>query len=261
MQLKLKYDTLEEIPEEYRNLYEKTENGYSLTGVEGLRTTEDVLKLDRALKKERADHAALKKQWKEVIGDSDVETVKSTLSKNVSNPPQNNENNSLNIEDLISQKLQPMKVELDRYSKMVDDKDKELQSYKTQIQQRNIRDTVLQSARKAKIVDTALEDVALLAEREFQLSEDGEVQTSGGLRVNEWMQKMKESRPHWWGASMGGGATGSSMGAGSTTQVNPWTGQNWNMTAQGQIYRQNPEAAARLAAEAGTQIGGRKPST
>lgn len=259
--LKLKYDALEEIPEEYRKLYEKTENGYCLTGVDGLRTADDVSKLDRALKKERADHAALKKQWKEILGDSDVETLKTTLSKNMSNPPKNNESNSLNIEELISQKLQPMKIELDRYSKMVDDKDKELQSYKTQIQQRNIRDTVLQTARKAKIVDTALEDVALLAERDFQLSEDGEVQTSGGLRVNEWMQKMKESRPHWWGASFGGGATGSSMGSGSPTQMNPWTSANWNMTHQGQIYKQNPEAAARMAAEAGTQLGGRKPST
>jgi hypothetical protein len=49
----------------------------------------------------------------------------------------------------------------------------------------------------------------------------------------------------------GGGARG---GSGSGKLKNPWTKDNWNMTEQARIYKQDPERAKRMAAEAGKKV-------
>jgi hypothetical protein len=41
---------------------------------------------------------------------------------------------------------------------------------------------------------------------------------------------------------------------------NPWSATHWSLTQQAQVYRSNPDAAARLATEAGSHIGATKPT-
>jgi hypothetical protein len=41
---------------------------------------------------------------------------------------------------------------------------------------------------------------------------------------------------------------------------NPWSHENWNLTAQGRYYQEHgAEKANRMAAAAGTTVGGQKP--
>lgn len=52
----------------------------------------------------------------------------------------------------------------------------------------------------------------------------------------------------------GGGAGG---GGGGPKVKNPWSDDNWNMTEQARIYREDPERAKRMAAEHGKKVGAR----
>ena len=105
----------------------------------------------------------------------------------------------------------------------------------------------------------------MLAERVFEVGEDGRVTTSGasgvtpGLDPAAWLLEVQPKRTHWWPASVGGGARGKGYGSGSAWDKNPWTRQHWNLTAQGQVYAADPERAAQMARSAGSEIGARKP--
>ena len=115
-----------------------------------------------------------------------------------------------------------------------------------------------------KVVDTAIEDVTLLAERIFTIDETGKVVAKDnvgctpGISPEVWLNEMQQKRPHWWGPSAGGGA-GGNRGGGSFTS-NPWSAEGWNMTQQGQIYNENPAKAEQMARSAGTSIGGQRPA-
>jgi hypothetical protein len=120
------------------------------------------------------------------------------------------------------------------------------------------------AASKLKVVDSAVEDVTLLAERLFTIDETGAVVTKDnvgvtpGISADVWLTDMQAKRPHWWGPSQGGGAGGNRGGNSGVT--NPWSKDAWNLTEQGRIYKENSGKAEQLAKAAGTTIGGPKPA-
>ena len=128
---------------------------------------------------------------------------------------------------------------------------------------RVVHDHIRKAAREAKLRDTAVEDALVLGERIFTVDESGSVVARDGVGVTPgvgpdvWLTDVKATRPHWWPESSGAGARGNSGASGGG--VNPFSKDGWNMTAQGQAYRDDPNKAAQLAAAAGTTIGGPKP--
>ena len=99
----------------------------------------------------------------------------------------------------------------------------------------------------------------------FEISDDGNVVTRDGVGVapgldaDAWLGELQERKPHWWPASQGGGARGTGGGGGFQGK-NPWTAEGWNMTEQGKLLRdKGKEYADRMAAAAGTTVGGSKP--
>jgi hypothetical protein len=113
------------------------------------------------------------------------------------------------------------------------------------------------------VLDSALEDVGILAERVLMLDDDGNVVTKDnvgvtpGLTPEQWLTELQAKRPHWWGPTAGGGAGGGRQGP---SGENPWSADNWNMTQQSAIYKQDPKRAEQLAKQAGTTIGGKRPT-
>jgi hypothetical protein len=112
----------------------------------------------------------------------------------------------------------------------------------------------------AKVIDSAEEDALLLAERMFEVSEDGRVTTRDGVGVTPgvepdvWFTEMQAKRIHWWPPSEGGGARGGKGGNGVGS--NPWSTKNWNITAQMQYVTQHGEEKGRQMAElAGSSLG------
>ncbi len=135
----------------------------------------------------------------------------------------------------------------------------ENKAFKESNRQRAIDDNVRQVATELKLLPTAVEDAMLYARGVMEVNEQGVVTMKDtGLDVKTWLQDMQAKRPHWWGPSAGGGGAGNG-GTGLDGGSNPWSADGWNMTQQGQIVRADPAKAERLAKQAGTTVGGRKP--
>lgn len=174
--------------------------------------------------------------------------------------------NKLNelVEGRLKGKLAPVERELGTLKQQNQQLTEQLTTYQKKEQLRNIGDSVRAAASKLKVLDTALEDAMLLAERVFEVQEDGTVVTKDGVGVTpglpaeDWLKDMQSKRPHWWGPSVGGGAGGNKGGGSGMT--NPWSADNWNMTEQGRLYKENPTRATQLAQAAGTSIGGPRPA-
>lgn len=168
------------------------------------------------------------------------------------------------VESRVKARVAPVERERDQLKVKVGEQENVISTFKQKEVTRTIRDSITSAARKAKVVDTAVEDAIILAERVFQVEEDGSVVTKDnvgvtpGITPEYWLQDMQEKRPHWFGASSGGGA-----GPGRQTPSfgeNPFSHEHWNMTAQGKMVRENRAQAEKAAKAAGTTIGGPRPA-
>lgn len=168
------------------------------------------------------------------------------------------------VETRIKGRLAPVERERDVLKNTVVEKDKEIAGFKTADTNRKISGSVSKAARDAKVVDTALEDVEMLGERLFEVAEDGRVVTKDnvgttpGMEAKDWLAEMQSKRPHWWGPTSGGGGGGGRPGAPSAG-ANPWSRDHWNFTEQSRIASTEPARAEKLAAAAGTRVGGGMP--
>jgi hypothetical protein len=169
------------------------------------------------------------------------------------------------VEERIKVKVGPIERELTTVKTQLVEKDKVIEVFKTGERNRKIGDAVSKAARDGKVVDTALEDIQMLGERIFEVTDDGTVVTKDGngfipgLAPKDWLAEMQQKRPHWWGPTAGGGAPGGKPGA-VGGGANPWSHDGWNFSEQSRITATDPARADKLAAAAGTTVGGRKPA-
>ncbi len=267
MALKLTHDTEEEIPETYRDLYTEQGGKWVLTGVEGMKTQADIDRIQSALTKERNDHKVVKDALAKFNG-LDPDEVHAALDRipelEAASAGQVDEAKLEELADARARKLLgPVERERDKAIRERDEAVSERDESKGELKSRDIRAQVTAAALKGKVVDTALDDVLMLGDRVFEIGDDGAVTARDGMGVTPgitpeaWLTEMQDKRPHWWPPSEGGGAGGGSQGGGGG--ANPWKADQWNMTAQGQVYKESPERAERLAKQAGTTIGGPRP--
>ena len=168
------------------------------------------------------------------------------------------------VETRVKTKLAPLERELGQAKTRVT----ELEGVNSQLTQAEVRRKVTgavgRAARDLKVLDSATEDVELYAERLFEVDTDGNVVTKDNVGVNPglspkaWLEDMQAKRPHWWPATSGGGAGGGKGGAGFAN--NPWSGEHWNMTEQGNVMKADRARAERMAKAAGVpMVGGVRP--
>jgi hypothetical protein len=269
MRLKAILDTLEGLPEHFHELYTEKNGKFELTGIDGVKTQADVDRVNEALRKERADHKKTKERadaWGELNPDDvlpkldRIEELEAAAKGKI---------DEKKIDEIVEGRVKSKMAPLEREkAKLVAERDQlaaSVAEYQAKDRQRTIHDAVRKAATEGKVVATAVDDVLLLAERLFDVSEDGKVVTrdnvgvTPGVEPSVWLTETQEKRPHWWGPSAGGGAQGSKgggMGGGS----NPFSREHWNMTEQGRILRENPARAEQLAKSAGTSVGGQMPA-
>lgn len=269
MKLKALYNSLEDIPEQYRDLYEERGGQYHLTQIEGVKTEADVSRVQRALESERTAHSQLKTQWQDFFGDKKPEDVQATLDRVPElEAAAEGKMDDEKVEQLVSSRLQtklaPVQRELDQTKRQLDEANGKVQDFEKKETQRTIHDAVRKAAQESKVIDTAQDDVLMLAERMFEVGEDGSITAKEGVGVTPgvtpdvWLTEMQQKRPHWWPPSQGSGATGSGSGGGFPQ--NPWSKDNWNLTKQGEVIRtQGAEKAAQMAKSAGSFVGASKP--
>ncbi len=257
----------EEIPETYRDLYTERNGQWELTGIQGIKTAADFERQQAGLTKERDDHKATKDllaPWT-ALGKS-IEDVQSILDRlpeleaaASGNGIDEDKMNEL-VEGKVRTRLAPVERENEGLKKTVGELQESIAEYQRKDTQRTIADAVREVLVEQKVIDTAHEDVLMLANSMFEVTEDGAVITRDNVGVTpgsspkDWLAEMQPKRPHWWPASSGGGAGGGGGGGGGAN--NPWTKDHWSVTAQGAYVRQHgQEKAEAMAKAAGSHIG------
>lgn len=264
MKLKAVYSSLDEIPENYRDLFEERDHVFYLTKIEGMKTDADVNRVNTALANEKSAHATTKRQYEEFLNGRSFEDIQKDLDRlpeleAAAAGKMDEEKINQLVEARIKTKLAPVERDRDLLKNKLSESEKTIEGFQTKERQRTIHDKVREAAMKMKVLDTAQEDVLMLAERMFEIGEDGSVTAKDGVGVTPgvtpdiWLTEMQQKRPHWWPASSGGGSKGS--GGGNGMANNPWSAEHWNMTEQGKIVQaQGLEKAAALAKSVGVDI-------
>lgn len=266
--LQEQYNTLEEIPAQWRHLYIKNGEVFVLRGVAQFKTPEDVATVQEALRKERNDHTVTKAALRgfETLGT--LEEVTANLAKIPELEATRGQVDEAKIETIVTARVNQRTAQSDRALKNANDKIAELTTENTDLKsaakQRKVHDALRSAATEAGVVTQAIEDILIIGERQFDVDETGAVVAAQGSTLAAgtlplaWLTEAKTSKLHWFPPSTPAGARGNSGHSGAGN--NPWTNENWNMTEQGKILKENRTLAEQLAKAAGTSIGGAKPA-
>ena len=271
--LEVFYESADEIPENFRELYSEKDGKHVLTGVNGLKTQQDVNNVQEALRKERENHAVAKeavKSYKKLGDDPDAILAKLDRIKELeiaAGGSLDEDKMAQLVEARLAQKTGPLQRQLEELTTGTAEKDQLINSLQSTIVSRDRNDVVRAVATEMKVLPTAVADVEMVAAQYLERDE-----TSGnfivkadargvtpGVDAKQFLKEMQKSRPHWWPASEGGGA-GGGKGGFSTLDDNPWSANGWSLTQQGQYVKEYGMAKAQEAAKAaGTRIGGTRP--
>lgn len=277
MALKTQIESLEDVPEAVRTEYKEatdptTKAKIFVLDVEG---PIEVLPGVRSLKDEngrrRIENTELTKKVQKfaILGDRDPTEVIALLDRipelelAAKGKLDDAAINTI-VETRLRTKVAPIERERDQYKTKASELEAEKVEYTAKERKRMITGAAGAAARAAKVIDSAVEDVELLAERVLEVDDQGNVVTrdgvgvTPGLSAKDWLADMQTKRPHWWGPTQGGGGPGSRLNLVGGT--NPWAAETWNMTEQGRIVISDRARADKLAAAAGTTVGGRKPT-
>lgn len=268
------YEKQEDIPEtaDFRALFTEKNGKWELTGITGIKTQADIDRIQTSLTKERDDHKTTKTSlavWGELEHDDVVAKLDKYPELEAAAAGKLDEAAieeivQKRVEGTIKSKLSPLERDNKKLKTENDDLTKANVGFTEANTKRTVTDSMRKALKKAKILPEAEDDV-LMYSGVFEITEDGNVVTREGMGVapgldaDAWLGEVQERKPHWWPASQGGGARGSGGGA-PFQGKNPWTAEGWNMTEQGKLLRdKGKEYADRLAAAAGTTVGGLKP--
>lgn len=273
MTLQAVYEDPTQIPEQFTELYTEKGGKYELTGIAGVKTAADVDRLSQALANERNEHKKAKAhagQWgeldhTEVLANlSELDELRAKVEAGAANQF-DEEKFGKAVDARVATLTNPLKRDLEKFTSSNAELQARVEAYEMADRTRSIHDSVRKAATDSKVIPSAVDDVLMLAERMFEITDDGMVVAKDAVGVTPgidpatWMAEMQEKRPHWWPTSVGGGANGSGNSSGGFAK-NPWSAENWNMTEQGQVYRADPAKADRMAKAAGSKIGGQKPT-
>lgn len=271
MAMKTILDKLEDVSEVFRDQYIEKDGKFhlDLEGLDGHPVVKGLRDENAKRRIKERDLDGQLNQFRTAFGDKKLEDIMAQLDRipeleELSKGKADEATIAKLVEGRLATATGPLKRDLDRLKAESVQLTGVIEEYKARDRQRAIGDKVREALAKSQgFQPSAFEDAILLAERVFEVGEDGTVTTKDGagitpgLAPDVWLTEMQKTRPHWWGASQGGGALGNrSGGAGG---VNPWTAENWNMTEQGKILRENRQRAEQLARAAGTVLGGAKP--
>ncbi|UZT28678.1 hypothetical protein pD_gene0071 [Vibrio phage 033B] len=256
MKLKYSYLTKEEIPAGYEALYTEAGGKWVLTGVEGLKTPEDVATLQESLRKERNDHKETKGKLAK-FGEMDADELVTKLDRLEELEATGGKVDDEKIDELVEKRivtrLRPLERERDKLKGEKEGLETQVSDFQAADRRRTIQDAVRGACKKAKVIDHAVADAEMLGEAQLEVQEDGSVTTKDGIDVDIWLTDVKQNRPHWWAPSQGGGAGGGNGGQGGE---NPWSKGNWNRTAQAAYVQQHGmDKAKQMAAQAGSAVG------
>ena len=268
--IELVYDSIDAVPEAFRDLYVEKEGKAVLTHVNGMKTQQDVSNVQEALRKEREDHSVAKislRAWGSMKPD-EVQSKMDRISELEAAAGGKLDEAAMQkiIEARLGQKTAPLERQLRDLTVERDTLQTEVGTLRGGMERRDMTDVVRSVANEMKVLGTAIPDVEMVAamylERDpttgaFIVKADAKGATPG-TDIKGFLKDMQKMRPHWWPASQGGGAGGGKDGI--SGGANPWGAKTWDMEAQGAMVRGDRAKAERLAKAAGSKIGATKPT-
>lgn len=268
MALEYNYKTESEIPEAYKELYIETDGEWNLTGINGLKTPQDVTKVQEALRKERQDHGEVKKSLKEWTALGKLEDVHVMIDEHpvLKAAAEGTGDLEEKITKQVDARLAAVKAPLDRQIEKLTGENGELAKENTGLQGKIVlgekNDILTRAASTAKVLPTAISDILVIAGSQMEFVDGNLVTREGGpvaagLDPAAYMAEMPTLKPHWFPPTAGGGAGGGGPGGGFAN--NPFSDEYWNMTQQGAVFRTDKARATKMAEAAGTTIGGKRP--
>lgn len=265
--IEIEYDSIEDVPEAFRELYTEQDGKAVLTHVRGLKTERDVTNVQEALRKEREAKKEVEGQLKAWKG-MDPEETKQKLDRieeleTAAGGKLDDDAINKIVESRLKQHTAPLQRQIEELTEANGALTQERDQATGTIKDMRMTSAIRNAAASAKVINTAIPDVEIIAKSAFEMTEDGELITkenSGatpGIGLEAYFREMQQKRPHWFPQSEGGGAGGGDRRA--PGGKNPFSAEHWNMTEQGKLVRENRELAEQLAKSAGTTIGGSKP--
>lgn len=276
MALQAIHEKLEEIPEQYQDLYTEKDGKFELTGIVGVKTQADVDRVKAGIAKERELREETENQLKAWKGlGEDLEEIQAKLdkypeleaaSKGKLDEAQIDEIATKRAEGIVKSQTAPLERQLKSLNKENEELKTANQGFQRDTQRRTIRDAVGAELIKQKVRPEAHEDAYLLADAHFEIREDDgkpvtkeNVGVTPGAGAADWLLELQDKRSHWWPESTGGGARGGAGGGGGAGK-NPWSADDWNVTDQGRVLTQEGrEKAEKMAKAAGSYLGATKP--
>jgi hypothetical protein len=269
VKLKYVYDSIDEVPEKYRDLYEELEDGGArFVGGEGFKSQADVDRLQEALRKERKAHADTKAKYKGLDG-VDPEEVQRLRDENEELKARveagGGQIDEKKLDELAEKKaalkVRPVERERDKFKTDLEAATAQVTSLTAEKHNRTIVDALrsaTQGDKGIKIVDTALADIEFLAPSVFTVGDDGAVRVRenapggvmAGASPREWLAEIQASgtRKHWFPGNVSAGAREGGGGGGGG--VNPFAGKEPNLTEISRLVQKDPARARHLAAAA-----------
>jgi len=270
MELELTYDDATKIPTGFEKLYTVIDGKATLTGINGMKTQGDVDRVQEGLRKEREDHAKTKADLKPFKGmnAAEVQAKLDRIPELEAAAEGKLDDEAINkiVETRMVQKIAPLERKIEELTTTNTELTADNDKLNGTITTGSRNEAVRKIAAEMKVHGTAIADVELVAASFLEKDEttgawivkaDAQGVTPG-TDIKQFMKEMQKIRPHWWPASTGGGSQGGIDGV--NDGKNPFSGDDWNLTEQGQILRTDRELATQLATAAGTSIGGDRPA-
>lgn len=262
------YDSLETVPDAVKHLFVMSGDKAVLLSSSQLRTEDDIERVQEGLRKERQDHKGTKVKLSAFKGldATDIHDKLDRFDELEIASKGKLDDNQINdmVESRIKSRVAPLERQINQLTDQKGELEGEIVTYKGKDKKRAIHDHIRTASVKAKVRDTALEDVLIIGERIFEVEEGtGRVVTKDnvgitpGIDATVWLSEVKENRPHWWPESKGAGLKGGP--GGRTMANNPFSKEHWNMTEQGKLVKEDRARADQFAKSAGTTVGGPKP--
>lgn len=267
MLLKIRYAKKEDIPEKYAELYTEQNGEWVLTGVAGIKSDEDIARVQEGLRKEREDHKETKKKLAR-FGDMDPDELFQKLDRiDELEAAAGGKLDETKINEMVETRLRSRVAPIERENKQLKadlaERDTTIQEFQSKERTRKITDITRAAAKKAGVRDEAIDDAIMYAERLFEVNEGNEVVSRDGVGITPgispevWLTDQRSVKTHWFPESKGSGARG---GDGGGFGNNPFSKEHWNMTEQGRLVQTDRAKAEQMAKAAGTTIGGPRPS-
>jgi len=227
MALKAILDSLDSVPEGLKEHYKKGDDGKFRLDAEGV---EDVTGLKSALEKERNERkttAQTLSQLKEQLGDLDPVKAREALKK-----LQEIEDKKLidagKIDEVVAQRMeratQDFETQKKAFNGQIEAISKDRDSLHGRLSELLIDGALRDAALKANVRPEAVDDAILLGKTVYRIKDGQPIPMKGDevlygkdankpLPMDEWLQGLMQSKPHWFGASAGGGAGTQKSGA------------------------------------------------